>query len=456
MKSIQAIGSAILVSMIIVLACNEPLQIGTDLISDGEVDFPSTDTISIQAITIQQDSLIAYQSTSSNLTTHYLGHIADPIFGEHSSKVVFQILPESTVRPQGTVDSVVLSIELDTFPLYGNSLSPFTINVSQLATDISPTDIYYTDTDIETGAVIGTALNYTPPSDSLNIVEVNRLSELDTIKVAKQMRIKLSPMFGQLLTGIDSVAYTNVDSFFAVMNGLVISQDGINNAMMPLRLLAINAQGLKLDVTNNKISLYYHDEDGDAQQFDYGIDTRGAIFSTHNHDYGAGPVTGAIDNTAAGEDLLYMQGAGGPSISVKLPYIQDFNDIIVNGAKLIVTTALLPEDDRDIYSLPPQVYLAYPRDTINLLIPDAVAAVQSFRDVTLFGGQPESVTVNGNSEVVYTFNVSEHIQSMITGESSNELIIQLAQNATRVRRAVFKGINDMDNPIKLEITYTEL
>lgn len=454
MKSIHAIGSAILVSMIMVLACNEPLQIGTDLVSDGEVDFPTTDTISIQATTIQQDSLIAFQSPSSILTTHYLGHMADPVFGEHSSKVVFQFLPSSTVRPQGTVDSVVLSIELDTFPLYGNSLSPYTINVSQLATEVSSSNTYYTDTEVETGAIIGAALNYLPPSDSLTIIEVDRLSQLDTLKVAKQMRIKLSSTFGQLLTGMDSIAYTSVDSFLSVMNGLVIAQDGINDAMMPLKLLNLDAQGTPSSLANNKISLYYHDENGDAQQFNYPIS--GAIFSTHDHNYGAGPVSGAIDNTLVGEDLLYMQGAGGPSVSVKLPYIQGFNGVIVNEAKLTVTTALLPGDNRDFYSLPPQVYLSYPRDTINLLIPDAVAALQSFRDVTFFGGQPESVTVNGNSEVIYTFNISEHIQSMITGENPNELIIQLAQNATRVRRAVFKGINDVDNPIKLEITYTEL
>jgi|GEM_PF-2719902 len=450
MKRIQAIASALLLcATIAMISCNEPLQIGTELLDNGEFQFTTTDTVSIEALTIQKDSIFAYEPQNFILSSHRLGWVSDPIFGEHSSEVIFQIIPETNQRPEGTLDSIVLSLELDTFPIYGDDMASFNIRASRSMTEISGVGTYYTDSEFEKGSAVGATLNYTPRTDSMTIVEIDRLGELDTLQVAAQLRFRLSSVFGSFLMGLDTVNYTIADSFFSSMSGLILEQDGMNNAMLPIRLRGALSQGVPTTITNNKVSLYFKDENDLPAQFDYRV--IGSTLSVHDHDYSTGTIQGSIGNPTASESLLYMQGAGGPVISAKLPYIQSLGDITVNEAKLTVTTELLPQDDRNLYPLPDQIYLSYRRDTLDILIPDVVAAVESFRDASLFGGQP----VNVNSEVVYTFNLSEHIQSMIAGDVPNEIFIQHAQNSNRVERVVFKGINDPDHPIKLEITYTE-
>ena len=94
MKLIQTLAFAIiLILTFAMLSCNDPLQIGAELIEDGDIDFASTDTMTIEALTIQRDSIIAYESPNSIFASQRLGWVNDPIFGSHRSDLVIQLFP---------------------------------------------------------------------------------------------------------------------------------------------------------------------------------------------------------------------------------------------------------------------------------------------------------------------------------------------------------------------------
>ncbi len=434
------------------LSCNDPLQIGADLVEDSDVNFVNTDTITIEATTVQLDSTIAYQAPSFIFTSQKLGWVNDPIFGGHKSELFVQILPENFSRPKGTVDSIFLAIQYDTLDVYGDINALHNIEVFSLFGKISRLGTFYTDdiliTPISLGAVTGLAPT---TQDSIDIIELDNSGDLDTIRVPNQMRFKLDNFFGNSLLSIDSSSYTAIDTFLDVFGGMLIRPTVASGGMLPLRASNANSTG---GLRNSKVSLFYTNTDGDPRQYDYLIG--GATFSLHDHDYSSGTIIGSIGDHNLSKDLLYIQGAGGPSISVKFPYINTLKDIVVNEAILELTTELLPQDDRTMYPLPAQMFTSYRRDSTIVLTADVNTALQAFRDVDLVGGKPEEITSASGTRIVYRFNISDHIQSMINGSVRDEIFIQLSENSTGVQRAIFKGINDPDSPIKLKITYTEI
>jgi len=453
MKRFQTIAASVLAAMMIaMLSCNDPLQIGTELLETSDVDFVSTDTVTIQALTTQSDSVIAYQVPSFLFTNQKLGWVTDPVFGSHRSDLFVQILPENFVRPSGDIDSVVLSIQYDTVDIYGIPNSIFDFEIFSLFGQLSRFGTFYTDDVLLAFTSLGTINGFSPiEADSIDIIDINSLGELDTLEVPNQMRARLDNSFGEMLFGIDSSSYMAIDSFLNAFTGILIKPTSPAGAMLPLLTTNANAVGGQ---RNSKVSIFYKNNDGEPRQYDYLIG--GATFSLHDHDYSSGTIDGAIDNQQRSEDLLYVQGAGGPTTSIKFPHIQSLPKVVVNEAILELTTELLPEDNREIYPLPAQFFPSFKQDSILVLIPDVTTALQGFRDADLAGGKPLETTINGTSRIVYRFNISDHIQNMIEGNVPNEIFIQLSQNSTGVERAVFKGINDPDAPIKLKITYTEI
>ena len=434
------------------LSCNDPLQIGTELLEEGDVDFVSTDTFTIQALTTQLDSTIAYQTNDFIFTNQRLGWVNDPIFGTHRSDLFIQLLPENFNRPVGQVDSVVLAIRYDSLDIYGNPDATFDFEVFSLFGGINRFDTYYTDDILLAFTSLGSVNGFKPiEGDSIEIVDINSTGTLDTIQVPNQMRFRLNNTFGNLLMSIDSSAYTSIDTFLNAFSGMLIKPTTINGAMLPLQTSNANAVG---GVRNSKVSVFYQNSDGEPRQYDYLMG--GATFTLHDQDHTVGSIDGSIDNPQASEDLIYLQGTGGPSLSVKFPYIRTLPTIVVNEAILELTTELLPQDDRSRYPLPAQLFTSYRQDSILILTPDVRTALQAFRDVDLVGGKPIEVTSGGVTSLVYRFNISDHIQNMIDGTVSDEIFIQSSQNSTGVERAVFKGFNDPDSRIKLKITYTEI
>ena len=444
MKRFNVIATCIATGLLLAMfSCNDPLQIGTELvIGDNSIDFFTTDTATIEALTLQRDSTIAYQAPIFLIGNQRVGWMNDPIFGSHKSSVTMQLLPESFIKPEGTVDSLVLSLRLDTIPIYGDINAPFDISLFNLQTGLDRFGTYYTDQQLVTRISVGEKFGYLPViKDSINIVEYNSAGIRDTMRVPNQLRFKMTNALGERLLSLDSIQYTTVDTFLAAVAGLVLVPNNANNAMLPLNI-TLNA--------SNKISLFYKDNADVPRQYNYLLG--GAAFSQHLHDHSTGTIGSAIGDPAISRERLYLQGSGGPSISLKFPHIEQFKDVLINEAILEMTTELLPEDNRNLYPLPEQVYTAHLQDSLIVITNDVVTAVSRFGDPTLFGGSP----IDDSGRVVYRMNISEHFQRMIKGEAKNELFIQLAQNSTGPHRVVFKGVDDAEFPIRLKLTYTEI
>lgn len=445
MKKLNAILTGLIAGLVLgILSCNDPLQIGTELVDDNDVDFFTTDTFQVNGLTTQLDSIVAYNITSMVQSRLRLGNIIDPIFGGYKSNIVSQILPTSSSRPIYTViDSVVLALEVDTASLYGMDNPVFDIMVKKLKDPLNPLQAYYADQTFDTDGIIGMASGVVQPAeDSMEIVRITSFNFKDTLNVPSHLRITLDKSLGQQILDIDSTDYTRIDSFTNAFPGLFVEVTNNSNGLIPLNLSG----------SESRLIVYYDSRSGFLE---FGYSLGSVVFGTAEHDYSTGLIDGHVDNSTLSKDKLFTQGGAGPSISVSFPSIENLGSAIINEAILEFTVLTLSGDDMDLYPLPGRIYTFHKPDSIYTPTNDVLDAFQ-FADIELFGGSPIEVSNGGNIQYTYKLNVSEHLQKIVNGEALNEIVIQLASKATAPNRVVFAGQNDPNNPIKLKLTYTKI
>lgn len=452
-KFISSALVAISCTLVFLLSsCNDPLQIGTELVQEEEVDFFVTDTVSIEAYTVQLDSAIAYQFGIVSIDLQHLGWVSDPLFGGHRSSLVFQLVPEDTSPPRGIIDSVKLTCHIYDAENYGIPNTPFNFTVRELSESLNNQAIYFADQSFSTTRILGSNTNYIRPStDSVMVIELDDNGELDTLEAPALLSIPLNNSFAEELFELDANLYAFNDSFLMQGPTLTIQPESQNGAFLPLSTLLTSRDG-----NFNKISVFFEDrETGGPRQYDYFIG--GATFTTHEHDYSMGTLEGIIDDPSAGENILAMQAGQGPTVAIKFPFLDELSDLVINEAVLEIVTQELPDDNRELYPLPSQLYTAH-EDEVEGNIPtdEVILSNTPTFGIDLFGGQPLDDSSTGTDRIIYRFNIPDHLQQMINGEVSNELLIRSPFNASGINRAVFFGTNEGTNSVRLILTYSEI
>jgi hypothetical protein len=129
--------------------------------------------------------------------------------------------------------------------------------------------------------------------------------------------------------------------------------------------------------------------------------------------------------------------------------------LIVNKAQL----EMYLKPTADGFVVPPQLVIRKKNigTVYGDLIPDVILANNASPLLSAFGGKPVKVTLNGESLLKYTFNLSNHAQRMIDDAGENETFyVALENKSSSINRGVFYGANHPKYPMKFKLYYTKI
>lgn len=408
---------------------------------DGDVlsvDF--SDTSSIVAYTVKQDSLLTYNILSTkNASVFLAGNYVDPIFGYASAGFYAQLsLPTTNVNFGSNLhlDSVVLSLDYENF--YGiDTLSNYTIHVHELTESLSTDSTYYSNSNH--------AIDNTPIGTKTFIPDFSSdvfLKNGDTL--SPQLRIRLNDSFGQRLLDLSGQAeLVDDESFVAFLKGIYLTfSDQATNPNEGL-LFAFNLLN-----ENSKLTLYYSNIDNDSLSYSFPFSmTEHVIHSVFLHDYSGSEVETALVDTTSGMNQVYIQSMAGTKTAISFPFIKDWstnNNVAINKAELILT---VEGGTYDVLS---------PHPKLQLLV-DSAGSTVSIPDEAFTNGYAVDGAYN-ETDHTYTFNISLYIQDILSEEASlDDPLYLVAYSAyENAYRSVLAGYQHPTSSMKLKLTYTKL
>ncbi|GEP88901.1 hypothetical protein SAMN05660909_02557 [Chitinophaga terrae (ex Kim and Jung 2007)] len=429
--------------------CNKSTILGGGLIPPGDL-VNAQDTIITDIVT---NNILRYDSSILNGQNAYkkiLGSInTDPVFGKTHAFVFMQVsLPSSNFTFEGSgqvLDSVVLSLSYSGYT--GDSATPQTFRVYRMNEP---------DFKIDSNYAYNRVLGYNK-AELLGTATVSPISLRDSVSIygkkeAAQLRIKLSNAFGnELLQQTTAGAFANDSAFRAYLKGF---------AIIPDTLLGSNSNMVYLDMNsvNTKLSVFYKNSTTDSliatMSFNQYASAHANYF-TRNYN-GSQAARFINSNNANGDSLLFLNAAPGLFANIKIPNLENFPNVLINKAELVITEVTNgPADRNDIFIPPTSLSLRqYTNgDTTKIPIDYYASGGASF-----FGGTRQVVTNFGGVMVSqYTFNLANTVQRFIKKLDPNngfrlEGYSPLYMDVNRVKAG---GSKLSQYNIKLRIIYTK-
>ena len=419
---------------------NEATELGSDLVP--EVDNVNTFE---KIFETETGNFLLNDTARLNFNDQVaLGHIgADPEFGQTTANVYFSVSAPSygtfpfRSKDNIAIDSVVLSLSYT--GSYGDVNSIQTVRVYELpqTSDFADTVRYrYIDPEFETGIELGTksfAINSL--KDSIRLVHGR-----DTIRTANVLRIHLNTNLGERLASFDTArnangGYYNDSLFKTLFKGLAVkAQQGSGNGLAYFNLT---------DPAKTNITVYYR-IDGSTK------DTARAVFShTRNGQANiisripGGNYAANLSNGTAEDELLYIQSTPGSYASIRIPELDNFENSAIHRAELIVTR--VPSTLDNIFTPPAQLFL----DKLSANGDTAYALEKDFQLGQGLNANWEQFGGNLRRDGSYRFNITGHVQDIITRDSSNRTLRLYAPVETTIlsNQRVAGSANTLGNVI---------
>lgn len=385
---------------------------------------------------------------------------ADPAFGKTFAGIHVEVLPpvpNFTFKAKTSdmmIDSIVLSMPYklafgDTgyssisqqFLLY-RSLKPFSRDSVQYE---------FTRDSFDRAAVIA--------SSPVNFSRLYRDSLLVSgQKQVPQLRFKLASWFGDSLKRqVDSGA-----------NGAFSTYSSFLNWWKGFYIVPSSSKGNTLgyfDSYHTKLTVYYRynktgggvDTVNDVFSFDPGYCNR---FNAITHDY-SGSQSAAFINThkPAGDSLLFIQNEPGLVNTFYIPGIVNMENVIVNKAELVFTTAPSQNfTDTLLYGLVPRMQIFKTDSTGNN--DKAAEDYAAFNSSAYVNGKRSTVSIGGKNFVQYKFTVTYSVQKIISQKDSTFRFKIMGANlgipaAYRTMLAGSGSQNTLFKP-RLDLIYTKI
>lgn len=423
----------ILLFLLIFNACKKADTVGLEVLPEEDyLQGEYTDTITINAFTVEEDSLL-----TSNTNFHILGTHNDPVFGLSSSSFYSQFVLESVDPDFGTnpqIDSVVLSLAYagyyaDIMKLGGVQ----SFSVHRLTEDIG--DSLYSNDELDYHKMpLGTYTGLVDTRDSVSISGIN---------LPPQMRIKLNNSFGTEL--LNSTSFMSSDStFLDVFKGFFIT---------PTTQSLLTGMGSLIYISPSsaytKLTMYYHNDDTINQEFDFLVTANTQRFNHFTHNYSeVAYISAQLADSTLGSERLYLQAMAGLKVKITFPYLDNFladgQKIAINKAELVFPVA---ENTYERLSPPSRaIIVKRGTDGKDKLLDDAIYESSDF-----FGGYFNS------TKEEFVFNIPRYIQGLMKDPTADKSIyLRVTGAAASANRCVINGTQNTDKPLKLLLTYTIL
>lgn len=460
-------ASIFMMFLLATTSCNEPSLIGADVIDTDRPDVVFTDTLTLFASSIEDDSIRTFDDLNL-LTTYLCGKLEDPIFGISEAEINTQLrltgTPDSAsflgiLNGDTELDSVVFVLEYDPDQFFGNPISQQEVSVYLLIDDMDNNATYYSNDNFEAGELLFTGIvNPSEPDTTILLISAG-----DTI-YPPQLRLTLDanqaknhPLFADFLfKDISSLDYYQNDtSLLEVFKGVKVRVENTgglndpNDIMMAFLLSSSSLGGMYMHYHTPNDTLFY--------RFEINNDAAQMVNFKHNYDNSfVKPYIDTLDDETDGEQYIFAQGMQGVNGKIRIPYASGLKDAIINQAQLELTIATIMDDNTFYESNPlEQLFLSKRNDEGNLVTIADLQVAFGGNLVGIFGGNLVEKTKNNMVIKTYTMNISEHLQDMINGlESSDEIFITTIAKAQSANRSIIFGTGHPTYAPKLNVTYT--
>jgi hypothetical protein len=433
LKTGAGAGLLLIISIFIFISCKkEPQELGLDLVESNPLEVEVSDTTTVIAYSMPEDS-IRTDETGVSL----LGSIYDPVFGK-TTAVVFSQIGISSLRPDfGTnpvCDSVIFSILYSGY--YGDTSTIQTLRFYEITETLDLDTSYYSHQTVTTNPAELGYYTFSPrPTDSVLI---------DTIKYEPHLRCVMGPDLGNKILSADTSAFTSVDNFKEFFKGIALIPDQTATAPGQGSILYLNFYG-----NISKINIYYHNDEEDSLVYRLSVNsTTHARFGHFDHfayeDAAAGFRQQVIDgDTTLGASQIYLQSMAGVKTQIQFPFLKNWvNDynIAINEAQLIFydqspdTAIFTPPAKLALYNLNEEGKLEFLDDQLE--------------SDTYFDGVHEGTR--------YRFRINRYIQGILTGgQTSKGLVLFSSGASVNASRVIINGYGSESERITLRLVYTK-
>jgi hypothetical protein len=381
------------------------------------------DSTSISAFTFSDDSIRVDSSRY-----HLLGSFNDPLFGYTSGAFAaqFRIKRYPSYESDATLDSVILQMSYKY--VYGDTITPQTMLVRELTGDLFYGYKYLSSFNIN---------NLASP-DILGTKEFIPKFRTDSTKVdttSQILRIPLDPSLGKRLIKMDSLDMVSNDKFVSVFKGLYVETAPVNR----------KGSLIRVDTPSALMVVYYHTAEHDSLGFGYYLSANSANVSRFVHDYTNSRFLNNMNKEHVQDSLVYLQPTGGTKVKINIPSLSSWKDsanYAINKASLTIHVDTLISDFRR-YEIPTLVYLKIINDNGQEEFPK-----DADLSIAYYGGAYNPI------KGTYTFNITQHLQQIITGEKHNNgfYLVHGLRDASP-KRVVLKSGNS-SRPMKFDVSYT--
>jgi hypothetical protein len=441
---------SLIISGIIISSCTKEFDsIGMELIDD-QLDITSDTILPLSAFTEIEDSV-----PSSLAEQQLLGFFRDDIFGKTKASIYTEPLPLSipfnipgTRDPDSLfVDSVVLSIAYSGY--FGDLSTQQSISIFELE-DTIPAGTVYSNKSLGFNPDPLHFSQFLPqPNDSVYVIGPDG----DTTDILPpHIRLNLPESLGRRF--IDSFEetseFTSYDEYRGFFKGLYITVDETPG---PGSILYFNLRS-----TLSRMEIHYHyisGEDTTVTSYILPLYDQFSRRFSHFDNFGYQDASPEIKqqalegDTVAGMERVFIQSMANFRSKIWLPDPEDILDnstgqIAINSAKIIVPVDSLYLQDEFGYASR-LILLRGDEEEGDLVNLDDLALGTAY-----FGGELNE------EETHYSFNITQHLQRVISGDLPNyPLYLRTSNSFQNAERVVINGPGREENPLRLEIKYTQ-
>jgi hypothetical protein len=424
----------------------DPYEIGIALLPPTDtLNVRSTDTCTVEAFSMVQDSMRTDKSTSL-----IMGSMLDPVFGKITSSVYAQPRLQTEGVDFGThpvLDSLVLMMFYNGY--YGDTLTRQNLKVYEIFEDFVYDSVFFSNNSLGTYPTLLANKDYIPNiTDSVSV---------GGEKVAAHLRVNLSNLtqyLGNKILQTPASTLASNSTFIKFMKGLYLQSTPVSGkgAIMNYSI----ANGI------SKLVVYYHNGDDpadDSLHYDLPINESSARFEHVDH---SGYLDASQDlkqqiinhDSAQGSKQLFLQGMAGVKIKLKFPYMKNFG----MGKVVAINEALLElkNMETDTTYAPPPSLVMIRQDSVGRI----GYLVDENEGSGYFGG------TYSKSARSYQFRITQHMQKVIQDAYTNHFDLYIVVNnpiksILTPNRIVINGSNPLNpadnaNRLRLKVTYTVL
>ncbi len=440
----KLIPSTFIVSLLLIIfsSCDDDTIVGSGLLEGESLNIQFTDTFSVVAKTIFGDSVLVHSPSTGN-STFLLGEVDDiNVFGKSSSEIFLQLGVQFGVPDfgEGTLDSMVLVMKLDSSGFYGDEFSSHDISVF-LTNSLEETDTIYSNDDIvylpgNVGSRFYSSISATDSVELMDYKNDSLIVSYPQIRIPIEQGYAESVFMDTLNNSVDSTIRDLVNGFYLM--------DETMNSMIGLDLSFFS----NVD-TSNRLVVYYRDENDEKQEYRYYLG--GAIGNVFDFETSGTDAENAVDDEMIGESMLYLSSMGEFAVELDLSSVLERQDELLNFAELEFTVAESPIYDTELYPPTPSLLASFRNDEGELeVIEDIVISYTS-----VFGGSLEEVSDNGMILKKYKMNVTSFVKALIDDPSYHSSLILTSLNPSQTpARTILYGQGHSTYPLRFKLAFT--